>query len=129
VKAGTIKALFALTLVGAAVLIFPAGHFGSLNRQSQEANNLERRIHRVESGLVPLDAAKGEALTPKNVIERMRHYKVPGVSVAVIDNETIAWARGYGVANVATGQSVDVDTGSKQHLSANLSPRWRRCIL
>jgi CubicO group peptidase (beta-lactamase class C family) len=40
----------------------------------------------------------------------MRHYKVPGVSVAVIDNETIAWARGYGVADVATGQSVDVDT-------------------
>jgi len=106
---GTIKAL-AQTFVGAAVLVFPAGHFGRLNRQSQEANNLERRIQRVELGLVPLDPVKDETLTPKSLIERMRHYKVPGVSVAVIDNETIAWARGYGVADVATGQSVEVDT-------------------
>ena len=40
----------------------------------------------------------------------MHHYKVPGVSIAVIDNEKIDWARGYGVADVATGQSVKVDT-------------------
>ena len=28
----------------------------------------------------------------------------------MIDNETITWARGYGVADVATGQTVEVDT-------------------
>ena len=106
---GTIKALFTLTFVSATVLVFPPGHFGRL-RHSQEANNLERRIQRVESGLIPLDPVKGEARTPKSLIERMRHYKVPGVSVAVIDNETVARARGYGVADVPTGQSVDVDT-------------------
>jgi CubicO group peptidase (beta-lactamase class C family) len=30
--------------------------------------------------------------------ERMRHYKVPGISVAVLDRGRLAWARAYGVA-------------------------------
>jgi len=129
VKLGTINALFTLTLVGAAVLVFAAGHFGRLNRQSQEANNLEQRIHRVESGLVPLDPVKGETATPKSLIERMRHYKVPGVSVAVIDNETIT---GIAVTALPTLRQVKPwksIPGSKQRLSANLFPRWQRCIL
>ena len=99
-----------ITLLGAAVLVFSTGHPGRLKRESQTSNNLEQRIHRVESSLVPLDPATGETPTPKSLMERMHHYKVPGVSVAVIDNKTIAWARGYGIADVATGQSVDVDT-------------------
>ena len=95
-KVGTIGTLFAVTLFGTAVLVFSAGHPRRLKRESQASNNLEQRIHRVESGLVPL--------------ERMHHYKVPGVSIAVIDNEEIDWARGYGLADIPTGKEVEVDT-------------------
>ena len=105
-KFGTITTLFAVALLATAVLVFSAGHPG----QSQASNNLEQRIHRVESGLVPLHPAKGETPIPKSLMERMHHYKVPGVSVAVIDNEKIDWARGYGIADIATGQNVEVDT-------------------
>jgi CubicO group peptidase (beta-lactamase class C family) len=110
VKVGTINALFALTLVSAAVLVLPAEHSGRLNRESQAANNLEQRIRRVELGLVALDRVKGETPTPKSLIERMHHYKVPGVSIAVIDNEKIDWSRGYGLADTATGQTVEIGT-------------------
>ena len=109
-KVGTINALFALTLVSAAVLVFPADHSGRRNRESQAANNLEQRIRRVELGLVALDRVKGETPTPKSPIERMHHHKVPGVSIAVINNEKIDWSPGYGLADAATGQTVEIGT-------------------
>jgi hypothetical protein len=109
VKVGTINALFALTLV-AAVLVFPADHSGRRNRESQAANNLEQRIRRVALGLVALDRVKGETPIPKSPIERMHHHKVPGVSIAVINNEKIDWSPGYGLADAATGQTVEIGT-------------------
>ena len=36
----------------------------------------------------------------------MDHYDVPGVSIAVIDNGEIKWAKGYGIANTIEGQEV-----------------------
>ncbi len=40
----------------------------------------------------------------------MSHYRVPGASVAVIDNYGIAWAKGYGAAESGTNRAVTVDT-------------------
>jgi CubicO group peptidase (beta-lactamase class C family) len=40
----------------------------------------------------------------------MEQFHVPGVSVAVIKDFTIDWAKGYGVADVATGARVDAET-------------------
>jgi CubicO group peptidase (beta-lactamase class C family) len=53
-----------------------------------------------------------KAKTPpaQNLIDRMQHHNVPGVSIAVIDNGRIDWARGYGFADVGTNQKVDLDT-------------------
>lgn len=42
--------------------------------------------------------------------ERMRHYHVPGVSVAVIEGGRIAWAKGYGVRQA--GDTIAVDTAT-----------------
>lgn len=40
----------------------------------------------------------------------MKHYRVPGVSVAVIRNGRTLWARGYGVKTAGTADRVNVDT-------------------
>ena len=40
----------------------------------------------------------------------MRKYRVPGVSVAVIKDFAIHWAKGYGLADVDTGLPVDPQT-------------------
>ncbi len=42
--------------------------------------------------------------------ELMEEFGVPGVSVAVIHDFAIHWAKAYGVADVETGAPVDVET-------------------
>ena len=42
--------------------------------------------------------------------ELMQRFRVPGMSIAVIRDGRIHWAKGYGVADVETGQRVDTGT-------------------
>ena len=48
-----------------------------------------------------------DRLTLQQVMER---FHVPGVSVAVIKDFKIDWAKGYGIADVESGMRVDADT-------------------
>ncbi|MEX2299564.1 MAG: serine hydrolase domain-containing protein [Bryobacterales bacterium] len=75
----------------------------------------EARIQRIENGIVAREgvvqqgAAPAEA-GPKTIAARMRHYHVPGVSVAVIDGGEIAWAKGYGLTAAGASSPVTTDT-------------------
>src|SRR6185295_8616001 len=44
------------------------------------------------------------------IAERMKFYNVPGLSIAVIKDFHVEWARAYGVKDVATNAPVTVDT-------------------
>src|SRR3954470_22703327 len=55
----------------------------------------ETRINRIENGLLPGVLIKGSPRPKMSIAERMRHYKVPGLSVALINNGAIEWTRGY----------------------------------
>jgi CubicO group peptidase (beta-lactamase class C family) len=74
------------------------------------ASNVEERIARIEHGLLPSVLVKGEPLPNMNLVDRMSFYKVPGVSIAVIDQGRIAWARGYGFADTAAKRPVTPET-------------------
>ena len=67
-------------------------------------------IHRIERSLLPAAYLHGQALPTMKLADRMKFYHVPGVSVAFIDHGHVAWARGYGMANVAAHQRVTPDT-------------------
>jgi CubicO group peptidase (beta-lactamase class C family) len=74
------------------------------------ASDLDERIQRVENGLYERSAEGlpiGEKLT---IAERMEYYKVPGVSIAVINDFEIKWAKGYGVLEAGGDQPVTPDT-------------------
>jgi CubicO group peptidase (beta-lactamase class C family) len=71
-------------------------------------NDPASRIRRVERGLTPPVPVRGEA--GWTIEERMRHYKVPGLSVAVINNFKVEWARAYGVKDSETLEAADVRT-------------------
>ena len=58
------------------------------------------RIQRVEEGLRPAVAIAGQPQQKWKIAERLKLYKVPGVSVAVIADGKVEWARGYGVVAV-----------------------------
>jgi CubicO group peptidase (beta-lactamase class C family) len=74
-------------------LLFPILVAGSM----RAAESSTDRIQRVENGLPPAIVVEGHTTTAFSIQERMRFYKTPGVSVAVIDGGVLAWARGYGI--------------------------------
>ena len=67
---------------------------------------LETLIGQVEG---PLDPA-GKRDDTRSLSELMKQYNVPGVSVAVIQDFEIQWAKGYGIADSETTKPVTTDT-------------------
>jgi CubicO group peptidase (beta-lactamase class C family) len=77
---------------------------------SNAQQNTSERIHRVETGFpsIPLgDKAEPLELDLRRLMET---FKVPGLSLAVIDNYQIAWAKGYGVTDIGTATPVTTKT-------------------
>ena len=70
----------------------------------------EARISRVENGLLPRVLVDGTLAPEMRLADRMGHYRVPAVSVAVIENGEIAWSRSYGFADVAAPRPAKAST-------------------
>lgn len=68
----------------------------------------QARISRVENGLMSPVRVKGDK--GWNILDRMKFYNVPGVGVAVFHNHRVVWSKGYGVADVETGDPVTEKT-------------------
>ena len=81
------------------IYLFPTIVLG----QSEDA-----KIKRVEHGLLPAVLIKGDPAW--SIEERMKFYKAPGLSVAVIQEFRVVWARGYGVKDLETKEPVTTDT-------------------
>jgi CubicO group peptidase (beta-lactamase class C family) len=62
-------------------------------------SNVERRIERIQQ-LIPPVLVQGEAPARTKLSERMAELHVPGVSIAVIHDGAVQWARGFGVTRV-----------------------------
>jgi CubicO group peptidase (beta-lactamase class C family) len=74
------------------------------------AEDVESHIAQVENELLPSLVIRGEPVETATLANRMAALKVPGVSIAVINNGEIEWARGYGMADVASGTPVTETT-------------------
>jgi CubicO group peptidase (beta-lactamase class C family) len=70
----------------------------------------ERDIHKIENGLVPRILVQGETAKTYNVLERMKLFKVPGLSVAVLKDGKVIWQKGYGFADAGNHVPVDIHT-------------------
>lgn len=68
-----------------------------------------RRAERVEAGLLPAAYIKGTSPAAA-LSERMKFYRIPGVSVAVVNGGQVEWARGFGVKDAVTNEPVTPDT-------------------
>ena len=64
----------------------------------------------IENGLSPAILVKGDSIIQFNILARMKYHKVPGVSIAVVEDGKIKWAKGYGIANTNKGNEVTVNT-------------------
>lgn len=67
-------------------------------------------IQRIENGLLPAIVVKGQDSRGMNLQERMKHHKVPGVSIAFFSGGKIVWTREYGYADVEKLRPVTRET-------------------
>jgi CubicO group peptidase (beta-lactamase class C family) len=67
------------------------------------------RMHQVENQFVPAVPADGTPMHPTTLQKRMTQLHVPGVSIAVVHNGKIDWAKGYGLVREG-GSAVTTDT-------------------
>jgi CubicO group peptidase (beta-lactamase class C family) len=73
---------------------------------ADSSDDIAQQIQRIEAPQVP-DRQGLDGLTLREVMQR---FHTPGMSIAVIKDFKIQWAKGYGVADVKTGYPVEVDT-------------------
>jgi CubicO group peptidase (beta-lactamase class C family) len=70
-------------------------------------HSLAERIDAVESHMPVKEWFRWNE---KTLFDRMEHYNVPGVSIAVINNDEIEWAKGYGTLEVGSDKFVTPNT-------------------
>jgi len=68
----------------------------------------QSRIAGVEQGL--LSDYSDPLWTRMDLLERMQHYRVPGVTIAVINEFQIEWIKGYGVLEAGSREPVTPET-------------------
>ena len=64
--------------------------------QSAYSKEIKEQIKHVENNLFSRVILNGKA---DNIVDRMTFYKVKGLSIAVVNNYKIVWAKGYGWAD------------------------------
>lgn len=81
----------------------------SLNAQTKKyTSDIEEKIRLVENNLAGwIQTGNNDRW---NLAERMKKYNINGVSIAVIHNYKIEWARGYGYADVSINRPVTETT-------------------
>jgi len=79
-------------------------------RKTQTVILFQKRILNVENGLLLPVAVKGKTPEQFTLVDRMQKYHTPGISIAVINNGTIEWAKGYGYIDSTGGKLVNIRT-------------------
>src|SRR5438552_9232078 len=73
------------------------------------SKEIEDKIKQVENNLSGWLHIQ-DSVNEWNLQQRMEFYHIRGLSIAVVHNYAIEWARGYGVADTATRKPVTIQT-------------------
>jgi len=104
----------------------------SAEAQPSVGPTVEAKIQNIENNIAPRVVIRGQDGPHVSLASRMAALHVPGVSIAVIHDGKLEWARGFGVTKVG-GPPVTADTlfqaGSiSKPVTAMAAPcRRRRC--
>jgi CubicO group peptidase (beta-lactamase class C family) len=86
------------------LLFFSATLFGQNKYTAQTLEKIKQVENNIRGGIVVNDER------PNTIAEQMAKYKVNGMSIAVIHDYKIAWAKGYGWANVEEKRPMSTQT-------------------
>jgi CubicO group peptidase (beta-lactamase class C family) len=86
----------------------------SCSNQSKKDNKLlDERISRIENGLQPnlqIQLGDNMPIPTFNIEKRMKELGIPGVSIAVMNNGIIEWAKAYGISDSIENRKVTTET-------------------
>ncbi|HSQ16843.1 MAG TPA: serine hydrolase domain-containing protein, partial [Anaerolineales bacterium] len=71
---------------------------------------LEQAIQAIEHGLLEVTRGGERPAKKMELSQRMKHYKVPGLSAAFVHQEELAWAKGFGVMEAGGEEPVIPET-------------------
>jgi CubicO group peptidase (beta-lactamase class C family) len=94
----------AVSLAGRAAAALPGSEEPMAARQASSAT--EERIRRIEEGLLVTPPLRNGDWERATLADRMAYQQCPGVSIAVIEEGRVAWARGYGVCEAGRSRRV-----------------------
>ncbi len=83
-------------------------HISGLGAQTSYSKEVEDQIKRFENSLSGRVQIKGKE--NNNIVDRMTHYKVMGMSIAVVHDYKVVWAKGYGWADEKEKRPVTTET-------------------
>jgi CubicO group peptidase (beta-lactamase class C family) len=102
-NAKTFGVVVLLTLVGTTIAPLASD-------KPTNASDTDARIERIVNGLLPAASVKGQPVPRMALVERMKHYNTPEVSIAFFRDGRVNWARGYGLADKTINKPVMPDT-------------------
>jgi CubicO group peptidase (beta-lactamase class C family) len=82
----------------------------SNNSGGDNVTELEQAIQAIEHGLLKVTQSNKPATKRMDLLQRMEHYKVPGFSAAFVNQDELAWAKGFGVVEAGSKKPVTDDT-------------------
>lgn len=97
-------------ILGLFIAMIPLTGQRQLDEFLQGKSMAAKHMQQVENGLLPVVVIKGDKVLPMTLTDRMRYYKVPAVSIAMINNGQIEWARGYGIVEAGGKRPVTMTT-------------------
>jgi CubicO group peptidase (beta-lactamase class C family) len=97
-----------LLLLTIPVLLFTSAPKLYAQQKVQYTSEVENRIKQVETNLSGAVQLEGQGKW--NIKDRMAFYKVPGLSIAVVRDYKIDWAKGYGWADATQKREVTSET-------------------
>ncbi len=77
---------------------------------SQESHIAPTDPSAMTNHLAPAVIVEGESIPHWTLTERMAYYKIPGVSLAILKDFEIVWAKGFGVCERGTDLAVTPET-------------------
>jgi CubicO group peptidase (beta-lactamase class C family) len=87
------------------ILLFLSVQASNAQSYSKETQEKIRAVENSLAGRVKIDGQPDY-----NIVDRMKHYGVKGVSIAVVHDFKVVWAKGYGWANEEEKKKVTPET-------------------
>lgn len=87
--------------------------FSCTSTSENDKKELNQKITRIENGLesrLQIHYRDSIIKSLYNIEERMQELKIPGLSIAVLHNGEIEWAKGYGIADSLENRKVNTKT-------------------